>query len=85
MAPSELMSKGGIIWWGHYNNEPGIEWLRRLKKHFTHSVWLTPVPREEWDYTWGRYTMEQIQKVFPMFELTVDGLTQAVRSLMVRK
>ena len=70
---------------GHHNNEPGIEWLRRLKNHFTHSVWLTPIPREEWDYMWGRYTMEQIQKMFPMFELTVDGLTQAVRSLMVRK
>jgi len=85
MAPSELMSKGGIIWWGHHNNEPGIEWLRRLAKHFAHSVWLTPVPREEWSYMWGRYTMEQVQKVFPMHELTVDGLTQAVRSLMVRK
>ncbi|NLE73877.1 MAG: VWA domain-containing protein [Actinobacteria bacterium] len=85
MAPSELMSKGGIIWWGHYNKEPGIEWLRRLAKHFTHSVWLTPVPREEWEWVWGRYTMEQVQKVFPMHELTVDGLTHAVRSLMVRK
>lgn len=85
MAPSELMSKGGIIWWGHYNKEPGIEWLRRLAKHFTHSVWLTPVPREEWEWVWGRYTMEQVQKVFPMYELTVDGMTQAVRSLMVRK
>jgi len=85
MAPSELMSKGGIIWWGHYNEQPGIEWLRRLTRHFDHAVWLTPVPQQEWGYVWGRYTMEQVQKVFPMYELTVDGLTAAVRKLMVRR
>lgn len=85
MAPSELLAKGGIIWWGQYNNEPGIVWLKRLARHFAHSVWLTPLSREEWDLAWGHQTIEQIGSIFPMFELTVDGLTQAVRSLMVRK
>ena len=36
MAPSELLSRHGIIWWGHSNDEPGIEWLRQLRRHFDH-------------------------------------------------
>ena len=28
MAPSELMARDGIIWWGFGNDEPGIEWLQ---------------------------------------------------------
>ncbi len=30
MAPTELLQPHGIIWWGYGNEEPGIEWLRRL-------------------------------------------------------
>ncbi len=84
MAPTELMSRDGIIWWGYGNDEPGIEWLRRLRRHFGHSVWLNTIPEAEWEHAYGSTTIRKIREVFPMHELTVDGLTAAVKRLMVR-
>jgi len=85
MAPSELNARYGIIWWGHANEEPGIEWLRRLRRHFGHSVWLNTIPEHDWEWAYGHHTISQVRKVFPMHDLTVDGLTAAVRLLMVKK
>jgi len=84
MAPSELMARDGIIWWGFGNDEPGIEWLRRLRRHFDHSAWLNAIPQADWDHAYGSVTIRKVREVFPMFELTVDGLTAATKKLMVR-
>jgi uncharacterized protein len=85
MAPSELLSRDGIIWWGTSNDEPGIAWLRRLRRHFDHSVWLNTIPEGDWDRTYGTVTIRKVREVFPMFELTVDGLTSATKRLMVMR
>jgi uncharacterized protein with von Willebrand factor type A (vWA) domain len=85
MAPTELLSRDGIIWWGHTNEEPGIEWLQRLHRHFTHSAWLNPIPQGHWSTIYGAETISLVGKVFPMFELTVEGLTAAVKTLSVRR
>jgi uncharacterized protein len=85
MAPSELLSPGGIIWWGYTNEEPGIDWLQRLARHFSHSVWLNPIPEYQWETIYGHETIRLIRQVFPMFELSVDGLTAAVKRLTVRR
>lgn len=85
MAPSELLMKDGIIWWGMTNDEPGIVWLRRLADHFRHAVWLNPIPAAQWKTAYGAETLHLIAEVFPMFELTVDGLGEAVKKLLVRK
>ena len=66
------------------NGEPGIESLRRLRGHFDYSVWLNTTPADEWDRAYGSTTMRLVREVFPMFELTVDGLTAATKKLMVR-
>lgn len=84
MAPSELLSRYGIIWWGHANPEPGIDWLWRLRRHFDHSVWLNTIPAAQWATTYGATTIRHVREVFPMFELSVDGLSAAVKKLMVR-
>ncbi|MHB9113616.1 MAG: vWA domain-containing protein [Thermoleophilia bacterium] len=85
MAPSELLEPNGIIWWSATNEEPGIDWLHRLARHFHRSVWLNPVHERSWSTIYGRDTIALVRTVFPMFELTVDGLAAAVRSLMVRR
>ena len=85
MAPSELLSRNGIIWWGYANDEPGIEWLRRLRHHFDHSVWLNTIPREQWEWAYGARTIGMIRQVLPMEELSLDGLQAAVRKLMVAR
>ena len=85
MAPSELLSRHGIIWWGYSNEEPGIEWLRRLRRHFDHSVWLNTIPRDQWEWAYGARTIGMIRQVLPMEELSLDGLQAAVKKLMVAR
>ncbi len=85
MAPSELLSRHGIIWWGHANEEPGIEWLHRLRGHFENSVWLNTIPQDQWEWAYGARTIAMIRQVLPMYELSLDGLQAAVRKLMVAR
>ena len=85
MAPSELMLPGGAIDYQYMNEEPGAVWLERLEEHFSHAAWLNPHPKRWWPTIHGAYTLDAVRKIFPMFELSVDGLDQAVRHLMVRR
>ncbi len=85
MSPTELFLPGGIIDWDQHNEEPGIAWLKRIAGHFHHSIWLNPIQAKFWERTHGTETIKAIREVFPMFELTVDGLEQAVRALVTRK
>ncbi|MFM8828280.1 MAG: VWA domain-containing protein, partial [Actinomycetota bacterium] len=85
MAPSELVLPGGAIDYQYMNEEPGAVWLERLEDHFSHAAWLNPHPKRWWPTIHGAYTLDMVRKIFPMFELSVDGLDQAVRHLMVRR
>ena len=38
------------------------------------TVWLNPEPRRIWDAP----TIDMIRRLFPMFELTLEGVEQAV-------
>ena len=44
----------------------------------------TPSPEQDWERAYGSSTIRKVREVFPMYELTVDGLTAATRKLMVR-
>jgi uncharacterized protein with von Willebrand factor type A (vWA) domain len=81
MAQYELVSKSGSIYFGKGSRRPSIESLRFLADSFPHSIWINPCPSYEWEFVW---TIKAIQSVFPMFELTLDGLEKAVQYLMVR-
>ncbi|MGM0689562.1 MAG: vWA domain-containing protein [Bacillota bacterium] len=85
MAPSELTMPGGAIDWSYSNDEPGINWLQRIAAHFNHAIWLNPIPAPFWDRATGNYTISVIREIFPMFELTVEGLEGAIKKLKVRK
>jgi uncharacterized protein len=77
MAFSELFDVNGCIDYFYTNDKPGIEWLLKMKEHYPHSVWLNPTHKN----FWGHYTVDSIGKLFPMFELTVDGLKDAIKAL----
>jgi uncharacterized protein with von Willebrand factor type A (vWA) domain len=85
MAPSELVRAGGIIDWNLYNARPGIDWLQRLRKRFEYSVWLNPIPKSYWDWMDGAYTIKAISGIFPMDELTVEGLERSIGKLKSRQ
>ena len=85
MAPSELMSRGGSSYYSHYNEIPGIEWLERIKRHFSHVVWPNPIKETHWAYDYGCCTIERVGSVFPMFELSLEGLENAIKKLLVAR
>jgi uncharacterized protein len=84
MAPSELALAGGALDLHMENLEPGWVWLERLAAHFTRAAWLNPVPARWWPSVHGSRTLNAVREVFPMHELTVDGLGAAVDGLMAR-
>lgn len=85
MAPSELMSRGGSSYYSHYNEVPGIDWLERIKRHFSHVVWLNPIKKSYWAYDYGSFTIERVGEIFPMFELSLEGLESAIKKLLVAR
>ncbi len=79
MAPYELMAADGSIHLEERSGKPSIEQLRFIVETFPRSVWLNPVPENLWHYT---RTIMVIKDIFPMFELSIDGLEKAVLHLM---
>jgi uncharacterized protein with von Willebrand factor type A (vWA) domain len=80
MAPEELIDPGGALYYYHHNDTPGIAWLRRIQEHFRACIWLNPLPEGQWNRT----TINLVRQVFPMYELTLDGLEKGIKQL-VRK
>ncbi len=85
MAESELIEINGAIDWDNINQEPGLIWLERLARHFTHAVWLNPIPTKGWNeqLNYRARSINMIRKLIPMFELSVTGLAKAVKRLKV--
>jgi len=81
MAPYELMGESGALYVGQRESQSSEERLKFLARTFRHAVWLNPQAESTWGYTW---TIGAIAKIFPMFELTLDGLEKAVQHLMKR-
>jgi len=81
MAMPELTERYGAIYFYERNEVPGLLRLKQIAEHFTHCVWINPVE----SYYWNHPTVLMIEKFFPMFELTLDGLGQAVKKLVVKK
>jgi hypothetical protein len=79
MAPYELMATDGSIYVDERSGLPSIDRLNFLADNFAHSAWLNPTPLRLWPMT---RTIGVIQQIFPMFELTLDGLERAVTHLM---
>jgi uncharacterized protein len=79
MAPYELMATDGSIYAEERSGRPSIECLLFLAQAFPRNAWLNPKPAGTWAYT---RTVGAIRQIFPMFELTIEGLEQAVGHLM---
>ncbi|MGD9974545.1 MAG: VWA domain-containing protein, partial [Desulfatirhabdiaceae bacterium] len=81
MAPYELMARDGSIHVEERSSKASIDRLKFLAQTFRHCVWLNPAPVAMWNYT---PTITAISRIFPMFELSIDGLEKAVRHMMAR-
>ncbi len=81
MAPYELMASGGSLYVDERSGRPSVERLQFLADTFPHHVWLNPEPATRWHYT---MTIGAISQIFPMFELTLDGLEKAISHLLAK-
>jgi uncharacterized protein with von Willebrand factor type A (vWA) domain len=79
MAPSELLSPNGAIDYWYRNDRPGIEWLMDIRKRFRKAIWLNPEPSVWWHSV---PSTQLIQRIFPMFELTLAGMRSGARALI---
>ncbi|MBN1904105.1 MAG: hypothetical protein JW927_03320 [Deltaproteobacteria bacterium] len=79
MAPYELMAQDGSIYFEEYSGMPSYRRLEFIADTFPHSIWLNPKLEAHWSYT---RTISMIREIFPMFELTLDGLEKAVSYMM---
>jgi len=79
MAPYEMMVTDGSIHIEERSGKPSIERLQFLASIFRHSVWLNPKSSIEWDYT---RSINIVRQIFPMFEISLDGLEKMATHLM---
>lgn len=80
MHPAELLGSGDYEYYATGQpGEPtsGMKVLTRLADHFRRVAWLNPDPPSYW----RGGTAGQISRIFPMFQLTLDGLSDAVHHL----
>ncbi len=78
MAPYELLERYGSIYYYDRNELPGIIYMKKLKDHFPYSVWLNP---EITNPEWVCYTRKVLSQIFPMYNLTLEGLEEAMNYL----
>ncbi len=79
MHPSELFQGGSSWTYEEWTDQPGIAWLQQLQAYYRRTAWLNPEPESYW-----RGTAATIGRLFPMFRLSLDGVSRAVQHLTRR-
>ena len=74
MAPYELFSPYGYT---QETSLSGLQWLQRFARICPHAIWLNPDDSRLWKHP----TVNAIGQLFPMYELTLNGLRDGVRNL----
>ncbi|MHA2288366.1 MAG: VWA domain-containing protein [Promethearchaeota archaeon] len=76
MASWELTERYGSIYYYHRNEMPGIYYIREIANHFKNNVvWLNP---ELIRLEWVPWTRKIISSIIPMYNLTVEGIEEAM-------
>ena len=81
MHPYELFEPFPVVKEGE--PESGLDCLRRFKDRYRHIVWLNPGDRPTWGEEWTE-TYDAIDRLFPMFPLSVGGLEEGMKKLLAR-
>jgi uncharacterized protein with von Willebrand factor type A (vWA) domain len=78
MSPYEIVYAGGSV--EHWNEEPGVVWIRRLLNTYPKAIWLNPEPKHRWEFTPSVKLTREIMDE-RMFPLTVAGLDEGIKAL----
>ncbi|MDD5932575.1 MAG: VWA domain-containing protein [Oscillospiraceae bacterium] len=83
MNPYELREKR-YNWGAGTYGPSGLDWLEKFRAQYPHLIWLNPEPMPARPDYWGQ-THWQLGQLFPMFDLSAEGLETGMKRLMVRK
>ncbi len=78
MSPYEITHPGGSV--EHFNEESGAVWLHRMTTTYPATVWLNPVPEEQWGYSQSIRIIKELVNN-RMYPLTLAGLDEGMREL----
>jgi len=59
----------------------GMDRLEKLREFYPYMIWLNPDPGDYWE---GVTTVKAIKDLIPMYHLSVDGLSAAIKKLLSR-
>ena len=83
MAVEELMYAPG--WYrSEEKADSGLDHFLKFRKRYSHLIWLHPQPRPQHSSYWTR-TFELLDKQFDMYQLSLDGLSQGMKKLLVNR
>jgi hypothetical protein len=82
MSPYEIMHPGGSV--DHNNEEAGSVWLNRITSHFDNCVWINPLEKGHWEMSSSVQITQDLMDD-RMYTLTVGGIKEAIKNLMVKK
>lgn len=83
MSPYEL-TEPQYNWSSGKYGTSGIKTLKKLKQHFPYLVWLNPEPMPKYMGFWSQTHLE-IAELIKMYDLSADGISSAMKALMVKK
>ncbi|WP_422057643.1 vWA domain-containing protein [Sphingomonas sp.] len=78
MSPYEISHPGGSV--EHFNEEAGAAWMQRVTNTYPATVWLNPIPEEQWGYSQSVRIIRELMND-RMYPLTLAGLDDAMREL----
>ena len=78
MSPLEITHAGGSV--GHWNEKPGMYWMKKMLDSYPKFVWLNPVPESNWSFV---PSIVLTQKLLNgnMYPLSVYGIDAAMAHL----
>ncbi|MBS2033772.1 VWA domain-containing protein [bacterium] len=79
MAPYELFHPKGSYFFGPPQEKTGWDYMTQLAAHYPRTCWLNPDDPRYWQGPGS--TREALARLFPMYPLTLDGLTEAIAGL----
>ncbi len=85
MNPDELL-RTSYFSFSRYgvNKTPGIQWLKRFKDRYPHLVWVNPEGRPSGGKFWTT-SYDAISDLFGgMYQLTLEGLNEALKTLLAK-
>ena len=72
-----IEGKGGYDLWEEYILDMSdADWVKDTD--------LNPIREQYWESIYGFETIKMVRDIFPMYELTLKGLDQAIKKLMVK-